>query len=49
MLCRRENVACFLRLLIVLKCTQDYFMMEVNILNTDQTATHAMYTIFCSG
>ena len=24
-------------------------MMEVSIMNPDQTATHAAYTIFCSG
>ena len=40
MYCSRENVACFLCLLIILKCTLD-FMMLVNLMNPEQTATHA--------
>ena len=26
-----------------------FFMMDVNIMNPEQTANHATYTIFCSG
>ena len=41
MYCSRENVACFLCLLIILKCIWTNFMMEVNIMNPEQTAIHA--------
>ena len=41
MYCSCENVACFLCLLIILKLTLEYFMMEVNIMNPEHTATHA--------
>ena len=39
MYCSCDNFACFLCLLIILKYTN--FMMEVNIMNPEQTATHA--------
>ena len=41
MYCSRENVACFLCLLIILNALWTNFMMEVNIMNPEQTATHA--------
>ena len=41
MYCSRENVACFLCLLIISKCIWTNFMMEVNKTNPEQTATHA--------
>ena len=38
MYCSRENVACFL----YQNALWTNFMMEVNIMNPEQTATHAM-------
>ena len=41
MYCRRENVACCLCLLIIFVALWTNFMMEVNIMNPEQTATLA--------
>ena len=41
MYCSCETIACFLCLLIILNALWTNFMMEVNIMNPEQTATHA--------
>ena len=41
MYCSRENTACFLCLLIIFNALWTNFMMEVNMMNPEPTATHA--------
>ena len=41
MYCSRENLAFLLCLLIIKNALWTNFMMEVNIMNPEQTATHA--------
>ena len=41
MYCSRKNVACFLCLLVILKCALDLFHGGTNIMNPEQTATDA--------
>ena len=33
-----ENVVCFLHLMHIIKCTTDYFSLETNTMDPDQTA-----------